>query len=152
VEPTIATVEEWRAYLSGSAGSVAVAAGRLLGAPEPEELRPAGVAYGIAGLLRSIPAHARQQRCLLPDDVLAAHGLTPERVIAEPGSARPVAAVLARQGIAMLHSMRLPRHAIAAALPAVLARRDLGRAPAIRPQRGLGDRLAVTIAGLACRI
>ena len=34
--------------------------------PTPRDLRPLGAAYGIAGLLRSIPAHARQGRCLLP--------------------------------------------------------------------------------------
>ena len=36
----------------------------------------------------------------------------------------------------------MPRAALAAALPAVLARRDLAAAGAARP-RGLGDRLAV---------
>jgi phytoene synthase len=59
---------------------------------------------------------------------------------------------LADSGLALLQPMRLSRHAIAAALPAVLARRDLQRAPNFPPQRGLGDRLAVTFAGLAGRI
>ena len=38
-EPAIPTLEAWRAYLRGTAGGIAVAAGRLLGAPEPEQLR-----------------------------------------------------------------------------------------------------------------
>ncbi len=72
-EPAFETARDWRAYLFGGAGGVAVVAGRLLGSPDAEGLRPLGAAYGIAGLLRSIPAHARQGRCLLPGDVLAEH-------------------------------------------------------------------------------
>ena len=151
VEPAIDTLDAWRAYLMNSAGGLAVAAARLLGAPDPEALRRLGAAYGVAGLLRSIPAHARQGRCMLPGDVLAEHGLTREGVIADPVAAliEPVIRHLARQGLAMLdRPIRLPRRAVAAALPAVLARRDLRRAPAFAPYRGLGDRMAVTLAGL----
>ena len=151
-EPAIETVQAWRGYLLSSAGGLAVAAGRLLGVAEPEMLRPFGAAYGVAGLLRSVSVHARQGRCLLPMDVLAAHGLIPEQVIADPSVARGVVGVLAGEGLALLHPQRLPRHAIAAALPAVLARRDLRRALALPMQRGLGDRLAVVLAGLAGRV
>jgi 15-cis-phytoene synthase len=52
----------------------------------------------------------------------------------------------------LLRRMRLPRRAIAAGLPAVLARRDLRRILALPPQRGLTDRLAVTFAGIAARV
>ena len=52
-----ATAEEWRGYLFGSAGGLAVAAGRLLGAPDPEKLRPLGAAYGVAGVLSSVAVH-----------------------------------------------------------------------------------------------
>ena len=146
--PTGATI------CSAAAGGVAVAAGRLLGAPDPEALRPLGAAYGIAGLLRSIPAHARQGRCLLPVDVLADHGLTPEGLIAAPldMAAQAVALRLAHEGLMLLRRPRLPRRAIAAALPAVLARRDLRRISALPPQRGIADRLAVTFAGIAARV
>src|SRR4051794_18666354 len=41
-EPLIETLAAWRDYLSGGAGGLAVAAGRLLGAPDPEALRPFG--------------------------------------------------------------------------------------------------------------
>ena len=155
VEPGIENLQAWRAYLLGNAGGLAVAAGRLLGAPDPEALRPLGAAYGVAGLLRSVPVHARQGRCLLPEDALAEQGLTREQVIAKP-DAEPVQAVarrLAEEGLGMLnHPARLPRRGIAAALPAVLARRDLRRAPALPAQRGLADRLAVMMAGLVGRI
>ena len=59
---------------------------------------------------------------------------------------------LVREGMGLLRPMSLPRPVIAAALPAVLARRDLRRAPAFPAQRGLGDRVAVVIAGLAGRV
>ncbi len=154
-DPVIETLAAWRAYLLGNAGGLAVAAGRLLGAPSSEGLRPLGAAYGVAGLLRSIPAHAGQRRCLLPEDVLGQHGLTHELVIAAPMAA-PVQAVmhrLAGVGLDLLATrQRIPRSAIAATLPAVLARRDLRRVPEFVAQRGLGDRLAVLFAGLTGRI
>ena len=156
-EPEIPTRADWRAYLLGSAGGIAVAAGRLLGAPEPEALRPYGAAWGAACVLGGVAAAARQGRCLLPADVLAAHGLSPEAVASAPDAAalHPVRAVLAtevRGWLAAGRGVRLPRAAVAAALPAVLARRDLARpgVPA-RDGRGLGDRLAVLRAGMLGR-
>jgi phytoene synthase len=152
-EPSVPTLDDWRAYLLASAGGLAVAAGRLLGAPEPEALRPLGAAYGAAGVLRSVGVLARQGRCLLPVDILAANGLSPEAVIAAPAKAQAVQRSLAAEAKSMLRPKpRVPRQAIAAALPIVLARRDLQRLPGVRIERGLGDRLAVTIAGLMARI
>jgi phytoene synthase len=151
-EPGIETLDAWRGYLLASAGGLAVTAARLLGAPDPEALRPLGAAYGAAGILRSVAALARQQRCLLPNDVLIEHGLSHESVIARP-DATPVIRQLAEVGRAWLSAQPpVPRRSIAAALPAVLARRDLRRLPHSPPQRGLGDRLAVVIAGLAGRL
>jgi phytoene synthase len=157
-DPTIPTIAAWRDYVLGSAGGLAVAAGRLLDAPEPERLRPFGAAYGVAGLLRSIPVLARQGRCLLPEDVLAAHDLSPEEVIGAPTTAKlaPVLRALTAEGAGLLaegRRTRPPRAAIAAALPAVLARRDLARPPfAHPPGRGLGDKLAVVVGGMLGRI
>jgi 15-cis-phytoene synthase len=42
----------------------------------------AGVAYGMAGLLRALPTQRSRQQCFLPQDMLAAHGATPADVIA----------------------------------------------------------------------
>jgi 15-cis-phytoene synthase len=156
-EPAIETLPAWLDYVRGTAGGLAVATGRLLGASEPEALRPFGAAYGVAGILRSVSLLARQQRCLLPVDVLAAHGFSPEAVIAAPSSQPVLHALttLAREGRVLLEQAsgaRIPRSAIAAALPAVLARRDLARSTPYKTWRGLGDRLAVVRAGLAGRI
>jgi phytoene synthase len=151
-EPAFETSREWYDYLRAGPGGLAVAAARLLGAPEPERLRPLGAGIGLAGLLRSVAAHARQGRCLLPLDVLAAHELSPHQIIANPAAAHAVVARLAREGLSLLPHLRVPRRIAAAGLPAVLARLDLRRAPVFSPLRGTGDRLAVTWAGLTGRI
>jgi phytoene synthase len=157
-ELAIATFAEWRAYVLAGAGGLAVAAARLLGAPEPEAVRPLGAAYGVAGLLRSVTVLAARGRCLLPVDLLQEQGLPVEAAISTP-DAPPVRAVLARlaeEGRALLRqgmAVRPRGSAIAAALPAVLARRDLARWPRLAPApRGFGDKLAVTIAGLRGRV
>lgn len=155
-EPAIATLAGWLSYLRGTAGGLAVAAARCLGAAEPEALRELGAAYGAAGALRAVPALARQNRCLLPEDRLAAHGLSVEVVIAAPyaPAVQDVRRELAREGAALLARAprRVPRAVVAAALPAVLARRDLARVPAPARPRGLGDRLAVLAAAILGRV
>jgi 15-cis-phytoene synthase len=157
-DAAIPTLAAWEQYVGATAGGVAVAAGRALGADEPtlRRLRPLGTAYGIAGQLRSVPALTRQGRCQLPEEVLAAHGLTVHDVVADPRSARlaPALRALADHGRRLLSEARgpVPRGVAAAALPAVLARRDLARlGQAIRP-RGISDRLAVVVAGLTARV
>ncbi len=170
-QPGMPDRDAWLAYLHGTAGTLAVAAGRLLcraasaatlTPTDEERLSRLGAAYGAAGVLRSVPVLARQGRCLLPADVLDRHGLSADAVVADPHAPALAAAVreLAEAGRALLHhagDRPLPRAAMPAALVAVLARRDL-RDPdwlrseaALRP-RGLGDRLAMTLAGLRGRI
>lgn len=159
-EEGIPTRDAFAAYLRGTAGGFAVAAGRLLGVTEGAQLaalQQAGALYGLAGVLRSVPALARQGRCLLPVDALAEHGLTLEDAVAAPERAGPVLRGLAAEGQARVadaaRALRgLPREAIAAALPLVLARRDLGRLAAGGPaERRLSDRFALTLAGLRGR-
>ncbi len=158
-EEGIVTRSAFAAHLRGTAGALAVASGRLLGAGGAAlpALQAMGAAYGLAGLLRSVAAHAAQGRCLLPHDALAEHGLAPEGVIAAPESAAPLVRTLAAEGQAALAAVRpalVPRGAVAAALPAVLARRDLRRLAAGQPvpvPRGFGDRAAVALAGFRGR-
>ncbi|MBW8270026.1 squalene/phytoene synthase family protein [Caldovatus aquaticus] len=155
------TQESFHAYLRGTAGRFAIAAGRLLGAPAEAlpGLEARGAAYGAAGVLRAAPALARQGWCLLPADLLAAHGLSAEaaaRDPAAPGWRALARALLDSPALAPPPAGRVPAAWIAAALPAVLARRDARRLrraglAAARPGRGLGDRLAVTWAALRGR-
>jgi phytoene synthase len=168
-EVPVPTLDAFRAYLRGTAGRFAVATGRLLGAPEAAlpGLEARGVAYGATGVLRSVPALARQGRCLLPADVLAAQGLSAEAVLRDPhapGLRAVAAALLAPEaGLRAPPAEAVPRGWIAAALPGVLARRDTRRllarggipagegAPGGGVGRGVADRLAVTWAGLRGR-
>jgi phytoene synthase len=161
--PCIATLRDWLDYLRGTAGGLAVAAARALGARAPEAMRDLGAAYGAAGVLRAVPALARQGRCLLPTEVLATRALSPEAMIdamirtPDAPAVRAVLSALAITGTTLLANAphRLPRPLIAAALPAVLARRDLARLLHHRtppPERGIGDRLAVTLAAARLRI
>ncbi len=148
----LASLAEWRAWLLAGPGALAHAAGRLLGTDDPR-LRGLGAAYGAAGVLRSIVPHARAGGCLLPADVLAAHGLSTEAVIADPltPALHPALLRLMAEGRSLLGPRHRPGVALAAALPAVLARRDLRQEPArllLGAPRGLADRLAVTAAGL----
>ncbi len=145
----IATLADWRSYALAGAGGLALAAGRVLGAPSQAGLRYLGGAYGVAGMLRSVPALAARGRCLLPVDVLAVHGLSAESLAgASPDALRPLITSLAKVGMDFLAEAR--RHPVAraarpAALPGVLGRRDL-RHPGETAPRGLGDRLAVLAA------
>lgn len=156
-EEAIPDQAAWRGYLAATGGGVMVAAGRLLGADAAlrARLRMLGTAHGLAGQLRNVPALARAGRVLLPQDVLGAQGLTVYDVMAGQGGdplARAVAE-LAEEGRALLREAGgpLPRAVIAAALPAVLARRDLARAVPVEG-RGFADRAAVVLAFLRGRV
>lgn len=159
-EGGFATEQDFVTWLRGTAGGWSAVAGRALGADATgaEVLRALGAAYGLAGVLLSVGAHAAQGRCLLPADRLAAAGLRAEEVIADPHVAAlgPLLRAMAQEGLEALAAARrdVPPHAIAAALPAVLARLDLrriARGQAVAG-RGLGDRLAVSCAGLRHRV
>ena len=153
---TVPTHEDWRAAMLAGPGGIALAAGRLLGMPGAPGLRELGAAYGAAGSLRAVPSLARAGRCLLPEDLLAAHGSSVEAVMADPDgpAARRIRAVLAgdaRGWLAAGRGARPPRRVLPAALPAALAARDLRRSGPGAP-RGLGDRLAVMVAAFTGRI
>ncbi len=156
-EPALPSLQAWRTYVLGAGGGLSVAAGRALGAPEPERLRDAGAAYLAAGQLRSVRLLARRGRCLLPADLLAEHGLSPEAVTSAPTDPAlgPVVCVLAqnvRAWVAEIHHLSPSRQAIPAILPVVLARRDLARLTQDPAPRSFGDRLAVVLAGLRGRV
>jgi 15-cis-phytoene synthase len=161
-QEAIADRAAFRAYLGATAGALMAAAGRLLGGEAAilARLRALGIAHGLSGQLRNVPALARAGRVLLPQDLLGAHGLSVHDVTAGKGGEAlgAVLAALAAEGRAILAEAggRLPRPVVAAALPAVLARRDLARAdPAsavTAGARGIGDRLAVVAAWARARV
>lgn len=169
IEEEMPSKEALMAFLRGSSGGYAVAAGRVLGAPPAAMpgLQAAGTVYGMALLLRGIAATAMQGRCLLPTDMLEERGLQPADVVRDPRApaVAEVGQALARQTLQLWAEARpglgkaLPRHAVAAALPARLGVRDLRRILAKGwdpgqppPPRGTTDRLSVTWAGWRGRV
>jgi len=155
-EEGVATEVDFVAWLRGTAGGWAAAAGKALGATaeEAEKLRALGAAYGLAGVLRSIPAHAAQGRCLLPLDRLAATGLNAEAVISAPEQPALLAlcAEMAAEGLEALRSAArdVQKGVMAPALLAVLAGRDLRRiavGKVVPMPRGVVDRVAVIWTG-----
>ena len=120
------------AYARGTAGRLARIAGKVLGVDDTA-VEHLGTGYGITGILRAASALAVLGRHSLSE------GIDQQALLAE-----------ARR----LLGSTAPKPALAAVLPAVLARRDLRRlmrGEAMRP-RGLADRLAVIRAGLAGHI
>jgi phytoene synthase len=122
-------------------------------------LRALGAAYGLAGVLANVAAHAAQGRCLLPAERLARAGLDAAAVVAAPDAAplRALVREMSAEGRVALGGARrdVARACIAAALPAVLAGRDLARLAGGRQAaapRGLGDRIAVMAAGWRGRV
>lgn len=162
-EEAIPSEEAFFAWARGTAGGWAVAAGRLLGASPAAlaGLQGLGMVCGVAAALRGAGVAARQGRCLLPEDLLLAAGTSPAEVAHDPRGPGVKAVVqgLARRAQAEIAPPQLPRGAIAAGLPLVLARRDLRwlLSPGydiaqVPPARGLGARLRVSWAGLTARL
>jgi phytoene synthase len=127
-EGDIADFETFMNFVRGTAGRLARIAGKFLGA-DAQAVEDAGTAYGIAGILRAAPFLARQNRSLLPAD-----GTSEARLMETARALLPA---------------RVPKPALPAALPAIYARRDLGR-----PQRarGVADKLAVLAAAVTGRL
>jgi NADH dehydrogenase [ubiquinone] 1 alpha subcomplex assembly factor 6 len=97
--------------------------------------RAVGIAFGLTGLLRAVPFHARAKRLYLPRDLCEAADLRVERELFElhstPGLRQVIEQVAAAAGehlvAARSYRPAVPRAALPALLPAVLARADLAR-------------------------
>jgi phytoene synthase len=90
-----------------------------------EFTREAGIAYGLAGIMRAIPFHAQRGKSFLPADLLAAEGLGINDALSAPHSAglkRVIArlAFAARDHFELARRMRIPEQALPALLPAAL--------------------------------
>lgn len=91
-----------------------------------------GIAYALAGLLRAIPFHASQKRLYLPRTLCGAARLDMGKLFElKPDPALPVVvqsiAAEARIHLARARSHAVPREALAALLPAVVADAALQR-------------------------
>jgi phytoene synthase len=107
-------------YLDATGGALMRAAAIILGG-DPAIARPAALAYGLAGLLRSLPFHNSRHKLYLPLDLLAALHVTPEEFFLlkdDPRTASAVRQTALRARDHFLAARRGPRPK--AALPAIL--------------------------------
>ena len=110
--PDLAALEAYAEASSGSLTRLALDLWDVRGAAGQDAGCNVGTAYALAGLLRAAPFHARINRSYLPPGVSAAE-----------------IAAMARRHLAdaRAHRGAIPRAAIAAVLPAVIASHFLGR-------------------------
>ena len=110
-------------YLDATGGGVMRLAAELLGG-DARIVREAALAYGLTGLLRSLPFHNRRHKLYLPLALLREEGLTPEEFFVlenDPRADRVVhrAMLRARDHFLAARQVR-PRAALPAILPAAL--------------------------------
>lgn len=93
-----------------------------------------GIGYALAGLLRAMPLHARASRCYIPADIAAETGLDPRdyaALRATPALRHSVVRIADVAGSHLAAARRVraevPRAALPALLPAVVAERALAR-------------------------
>lgn len=125
------------AYVRLSASSLFELTGRLLigeSAAFNAAAGHAGLAYGIAGLLRALPLHASRGQIYLPADLLARHGVDPESLLGGRTTPELLAALAEMRGKARGHLKELdrllpslPAEARPAFLPLALADAYLAR-------------------------
>lgn len=101
---------------------------------QPELAGHAGIAYAVTGLLRAFPLHARRGQVFIPADLMAAHGVTREAIVAGEATAGLRACLGALRDLAVRHlttaqgEVRRTSPSLAAAfLPLEAARVSLGR-------------------------
>ena len=124
-------------YAEGSSAPLVQLALEVLGAREAmaqAAARQVGIGYALAGLLRAMPFHACNGRSYIPADIAEREGL--DAADYEAGRGTPALRCAVREiadiAAAHLHAARerraaIPRSALAAVLPAIIADRFLAR-------------------------
>jgi phytoene synthase len=137
--PDLATLEGYVVRTSSALIDLAV---RILdhNADVPAAARAAGLAYGIAGLLRAFALHAARGQVFLPLEVLQRHGARAEDVLAGRATPEIKAALGEMRQIARAHFEVYRQHAVpqvvaSAFLPAALTPLYLDRLTRTAPFR-----------------
>jgi phytoene synthase len=134
-------------YCDAGGGSFGELLARTWGTPDDQSLRHArclGSFVRLVEIVRELGLELRRQRCALPDDLLARHGLSRETLVAAPQPAvlAPALEELSGQAQALLP----PRGAATAAPPRILA--ELHRVTLEEIRRAgfpvLGNRISLT--------
>ena len=150
IMPDTAALDGYLANTAGAlfnlASEVCMAGGR---AAEPRALaqavRAAGIAYGLTGLMRALPVHARRGRVDIPDSLLR-HGTSPAQLLAGEGSegltellADLRETARAALGSASQHVAELPPAARPAFLPLALVDPYLSALQKVDPLHQVAD-------------
>ena len=127
--PAIADLE---AYARSTSSAVVALAAQILGVDAQPAADPAGIAYGMTGLMRAIPIHAARHRLYLPIELLRRHGVSAHEIYSGQSSDGLNAALAELRNLARRHLvataaplMALPRIADPAFLPVALVRPSL---------------------------
>jgi phytoene synthase len=134
----MARLTDLEAYASKTSSALIALAAQLLASGEGEVTEtfanPAGIAYAVAGLLRTFPLHASRRQLYVPLEVLARHGVEPQDIFAGRSSKNLRAVFADLQDIARRHLLAahqqiaiLPDAALPAFLPVALVRPSLDR-------------------------
>jgi NADH dehydrogenase [ubiquinone] 1 alpha subcomplex assembly factor 6 len=132
-----ASLAALEAYAEGTSAPLVYLALQILAAVQTTAIkaaRHAGIAYALSGLLRAIPFHARSGRCTIPAELAVRTGLDPRdyaELRTSPALCCAVAIIaeVAAQHLvsARAHRRAIPRDALPALLPAIVADRALVR-------------------------
>ncbi len=125
---TIETFEQLEAYCDATSGNLMRLVARVLGAGDSCDAlaREAGVAYGLSGLLRTLPFHTARHKLYLPMGLLRILSISEEDVFARHDGRKLKAAINqtaihGRDHFYKARGMARPKKALAAFLPATLA-------------------------------
>jgi phytoene synthase len=130
----MASLADLESYAVRTFSALIALAARILGADAGPAAEPAGVAYGITGVLRSFPLHAARRQLYVPEEFLTRHGVHLHDVFAGKSSPPLDAALaelrgLARDRLAVAREpiFALPARVLPAFLPVALVRPWLDR-------------------------
>ena len=132
--PTLSALED---YAEATSARIVYVALEFLGARKPSAYQAAhhvGIAYALAGIMRALPFYARAGRQVIPADLARRTGLAEQDYLTLRSTPALRAAASELAGIASRHLERaralrgmLPRAALPALLPAVVAQHSLKR-------------------------
>lgn len=114
--PDFAALEN---YIDATGGAVMRLAAKILGG-DVTITREAGLAFGLAGLLRSLPFHKRRHKLYLPTAVLAEERITPDEFLVLENDPRIEKVMRRTMARAREHFLAAQQERPAAALPAML--------------------------------
>ncbi len=128
----MASIADLETYTTRTSSALIGIAAQILGVDAETAAEPAGIAYGMTGLLRAFPFHAARHRLYVPIDLLDRHAVRPHDIFTgQPSGALNAALAelrsVARRHLAAAHEHieALPRESLPAFLPVALIRPSL---------------------------